>query len=123
MIQPLQALEFFDDAEASWGSEFANDFMLAALIVGGWAKAARLRVFEFDARQEAVKRQVEIEPRLLAVGDDVESRRDLIVQRRDDGIVLQFAAIIAAELIEMLAGEFEPAGEGIAANDGGSEWL
>jgi hypothetical protein len=119
----LQALEFFDDAEATWGGEFACDFVFATLVVCGRAKTTRLCGFEFEAGQKAIKRQIEIEPCLLAIRDDIEAGGNLIVNRCDDSIVLQFAAIIASELIEMLDGEFEPAGKRIAANDGGSERL
>ena len=116
-------LEFFDNAEPARGLQFADDFMLAALIVRGRAEAARLRGFKFNAGQEAIERQVEIQPRLLAICDDIESGCDLIMNRRDDGIVLQFLAILAAKLIKMLHGKSEPAGKWIAANNSGSKRL
>jgi hypothetical protein len=40
------------------------------------------------------------------------------VNRRDHGVFLQLGAIGLAELVEMLAGEFKPTGEWIAADDG-----
>ena len=48
--------------------------------------------------EEAVKREIEIEPRLLAVGDDVQAGGHLIVHGGDDGVVLQFCAVGFAEL-------------------------
>jgi hypothetical protein len=60
---------------------------------------------------------------LLAIRDDIEAGGNLIVNRCDDSIVLQFAAIIASELIEVLTREFEPSGKRIAANNSGSEGL
>ena len=89
----------------------------AALIVGRRAEAARQGLLQFYAFQKAVERQVEIEPRLFAVRDHIQSGGDLIVNRRDHGVFLQFGAIGFAELVEVLAGEFQPAGEGIAADD------
>jgi hypothetical protein len=73
--------------------------------------------------KKSVKRQIEIQPRLFAVGDDVQSGRRLIVNGREDGVFLQLRAIGLAELIEMLAGEFQPAGKRVTANDCGSQRL
>jgi len=58
---------------------------------------------------------------LLAVCDHVQSGGDLIMNRRDHGVFLQLGAVGLAELVEVLAGEFEPAGKWIATNDGCSE--
>ena len=38
-----------------------------------------------------------------------------------DGVVLQLGQVVRAELVEVLRRELEPAGEGIAADDGGAE--
>ena len=65
--------------------------MLAALVVRGRAEPPRRRGFEFDALEVSVERKIEIEPRLLAVGDHVQPGRDLIVHGRDHRVVLDFA--------------------------------
>jgi hypothetical protein len=37
--------------------------------------------------------------------------------RSDDGVVNHLIAVAVAELLKVLAGELEPAGEGVAADD------
>jgi hypothetical protein len=95
--------------------------VFAALIVRGRAEPASRRAFEFDALEIAIKGKVEIEASLFAIGDDVESSGDLIVNGGNDGIFLEFGSVGFAELVEMRTGEFEPTGEGVAADDGGAE--
>ena len=46
----------------------------------------------------AIERQVEIEPRLLAVRHDVQTRGHLIVHGGHDRVVLQLGAIVGTEL-------------------------
>jgi hypothetical protein len=43
------------------------------------------------------------------------------MNRCNDRIILEFSAVGGAELIQMVTGKFEPAGERVAANDGGAE--
>jgi hypothetical protein len=100
----LQALEFLDGAESVRRAQFAGDAMFSALIVRGRTPG-----------------EIEIEPRLLAVGDDIEAGGELIVQRGDDGIVLHLREIVGAEALELRARGLEPGGKGIAADDGGAE--
>src|SRR5690606_965215 len=68
-----QALELLDGAEPARSAKLARHAMLAALIVRGRAEAPRRRALELDPFEEAVEGKVEVEPRLLAVGDDIES--------------------------------------------------
>ena len=117
MREPLQSLPLINHAQASRRAQFAGDPVFAALIVPGRAETASQGLPQFYAFQKAVKRQIEIEPRLLAVCDHVQSGGDLIVDRRDHGVFLQLGAVGLAELVEALTGEFQPAGKGIAAND------
>jgi hypothetical protein len=95
--------------------------VLAPLIVRRRTETPRRCRFQFDAFDEAVERKVEIEPRLLAVGDDIEVGVHLILDRDGDGVVDQLGAIRLAELRQMLAGEFEPTRERITANDSGAK--
>ena len=97
--------------------------MFATLVVGRRAEPARRRTLKFDALEEAVKRQVEVEPRLFAVGDHVEPGGELIVHGGDDSIIDHLLAVGVAELLEVLAGELKPAGEGVAADDGRAQRL
>src|SRR5436190_239766 len=69
----------------------------------------------------SVEREVEIEPRLLPVGDDVQSRGSLVMNGGQDGVVLQFSAVGLAELLQMRTGQFQPARKRITADDGGPE--
>src|SRR5262249_7350403 len=108
----------FNNSQAARRAQFAGDSVFTALIVRGRPETARQSLFQFDAFQKAVERQVEIEPRLLAISDHVQTGGDLIVNRRDHGVFLKLSAIRFPELIQMLAGEFEPTGKWIAADDG-----
>jgi len=76
------------------------------LVVSGRAEASGRRALEFDALQISIKGKVEVETCLLAVGDDIEASRHLVVNRSNDGIFLKFGAVGVAELIEVSAGEF-----------------
>jgi dihydropteroate synthase len=121
--EALEALEIGDGAEASRGAEWACDAMAAALVVGGGAEATCGSGFKLDAFEESVEREVEVEPGLFAVGDDVESGIDLVVDGDDDGVVDEFLAVSVTELLQVGGGEFKPGGEGVAADDRGAERL
>ncbi len=92
--------------------------MSAALIVRRRAKPPPRRCFRRDPFEKAVERQIEIQPRLLAVSDHIQPRRKLIVDRRDDRVVLHLGNVIGAELIQIPAGKFQPSRQRIAADDG-----
>jgi hypothetical protein len=96
--------------------------VFAALIVRRRTEAARRGRFEFDALQEAVKGQIEIEAGLFAVGDDIQAGVGLITNRNAHGVVDHFGAIGFAKLIEMLDGKFQPAGKWIAPDDCCAQW-
>ena len=117
----LEALEILDGAEATRGAEVAGDPVSAALIVGGWTEAAGGGGFEFEAIEEPVEGEIEIEPGLFAVGDDVKAGLKLIADGDADSVIDQFGAVGATELVEVLAGEFQPPGEGVTADDGGAK--
>ena len=61
--------------------------MLAALVVGRRAESAGGGRFKGDTFDVTVKGEIKIEPRLLAVGDDIQTGGGLIVNRRDNRIV------------------------------------
>jgi len=58
---------------------------------------------------------------LRSVGDRVEARRDLVVHRGDDGVLLELRHIVRTEGAEVGGGVLQPAGEGIAADHGRAE--
>jgi hypothetical protein len=117
----LEASKFLDHAEAARCGERSDDFVFSTLIVSGRSEASQRRTLEFDALKITVKGEIEVESSLLAVGDDIKTGRHLVVNGSDDCVFLKFRAVGFAELIEVVAGEFEPAGEWIAADDGGAE--
>jgi hypothetical protein len=121
--EALEALEICDGAEATRGAECGGDAMAAALVVGWGAEAAGGSGFKFDAFEETVEREVKIEAGLFAVCDDVEAGIDLVVDGDDDGIVDELLAVCVTEVGEVGGGEFEPGGEGVAADDRRAEWL
>jgi hypothetical protein len=90
--------------------------------VGRIGAAGRIRV---RSLQKAVEREIEIEPGLLAIRDDIEPGLELVVQGGDHGIVDHFLAVGFAELVEVSAGEFEPSRERITADHRRAErlWL
>ena len=102
---------------------FADDLVFATLVVGGRTESPWGRGFELDALDVAVKREIEIEAGLLAIGDDIQPCGQLVVKRGDDGIVLNLCAVGRAEFFEVGGGEFKPGGKRIAADDGGAEWI
>ena len=121
--QALEALEIVNRAQPFGRLERTADLVFAALVVGRRAEASPRRALKVDALEEAVKRQVEVEPRLFAVGDHVESGGVLVVHRCGHGVVDHFIAVGVAELLEVLAGELQPTGEGVAADDGRAQRL
>src|SRR5262249_27790278 len=63
-------------------------------------------------------RQVEVQPRLLAVRDHVQPRRDLVVDRRDHRVFLKLSPVRVAELVQVCARKLQPAWKRVAADDG-----
>src|SRR5262245_28597694 len=98
MEKPFQSLPLTDNAQTARRAQFACDPVFPTLIMPGRAEASRRGLLQFYAFQKAVERQVEIEPRLLAVRDHVQSGGNLIVDRRDHGVLLQLGSIGLAEL-------------------------
>ena len=78
--------------------------LLAALIMSRWAEPAGRGGLELDSLDVPVKREIEIEPRLLAVGDYLEAGAKLVADGDADRVVDEFGAIGPAEAVEMLAG-------------------
>ena len=115
--------EIVDRTQALGCLERPTNFVFATLVVGRRAEPARRRTLKFNALEEAVKRQVEVEPRLFAVGDHVEPGGVLVVHRCGHGIVDHLLAVGVAEFLEVLAGELKPAGERVAADDGRAQRL
>src|SRR5687768_9372558 len=91
--------------------------MFAALIMRRRPEFSRRRRLEFYPLDVAVEREIKIQPRLLAIRNDVEARSNLIVDRRDHGVILNLTHIGSTEYFEVLAGKLEPAGKRITAND------
>ena len=118
--EALEPLKIGNGAESFGSGKLAGDLVFAALIVSGRTESAGGGGFEFDAGDEPVKGKVEIEAGLLAVGNDVKASGGLVVDGDAHGVVDKFLAILNAELIEVSAGEFQPAREGVAADDSGS---
>ena len=75
--------------------------MFAALIVRRRAKSSRRGGLHVNAFDVPIERKIKVESGLLAIGDDVQPRRDLIVDRGDHGIVLHLGDFGCPELIEM----------------------
>src|SRR5262249_47313049 len=120
--EALQSFPFFNNSQTARRAQFAGDSVFTALIVRGRPETARQSLFQSDSFQKTEERQVKIERRLLAISDHVKTGGDLVVNRRNHRVFLQFSAIRFAELIQMLAGEFEPTWERVAADNSGSEW-
>ena len=68
-----------------------------ALVVRRRAEAAGRRGLSVDALEEAVEREVEVEARLLAVGDHVEPGGHLVVHGRDHRVVLHLGQVVGPE--------------------------
>ncbi len=118
-----QALPLGDHAQPARRAELPDDPVSAALIVRGRAEPAAGLVVELEPVEEGVEGQVEVEARLFAVGDDVEAGPKLVADGRPDGVAGRLLAVVGPELGEMLAGELEPAREGIAADHRGADGL
>ena len=68
-----------------------------------------------------IEGEVEVEPGLFTVGDDIGPRLELVVDGRNDRVVYHFGDVVAAEPVQVGAGELKPGGEGIAADDGSAK--
>ena len=89
--QPAKALPLLDDTEAAGSGELADDPVAPPLVVRRRAEASGGCRLALDPFEIAVEREVEVEARLLAVGDHVESRFDLVVDRDENGVVMSSA--------------------------------
>src|SRR5688572_13784720 len=96
--------------------------MLATLVVSRRTESTRGRRLHRNPLQISIEGQVEVEPRLFTIGNHIQSGTDLIVNRRDDGVVLQFFQIIRTKTIQMLAGELQPPGKRVTSDHGRSQW-
>ncbi len=92
----LESAEFVYGPQASRSFQVAGHFMFAALVVSGRAEAAVRAGFHGDARQEAVERQIEIEPGLFSIADHVETGGDLVMHRGRNCVVQQFGDLVLA---------------------------
>ena len=72
---------------------------LRTLVVRRRAEQPRRRAL-LDPLEEAVEAEVEVEPGLLAVRDHVEPGRDLVVDRGDNGVLLQLGDVRRPELVQ-----------------------
>ena len=89
----------------------------AALVVRGRAPAAARLVLQLDPLEERVEREVEVEARLLAVGDHVEAGAHLVADRGRDGVARRLLEVVGPEVVDVLRHELEPARERVAADD------
>jgi hypothetical protein len=84
--------------------------------VGGRAKSPLGCSFESDTLKEAVKGEIEIKARLLAVRNHVEAGRDLVVNGGNDSVILEFVEVGFSELRQVLAGKLQPGWKRVTAN-------
>src|SRR5581483_11705365 len=115
------AFEFFDGSQPTWGAQFADYFVFAALIVGRRSEPARRRAFQLDAFDVSVKGEIEVQAGLLAIGDDVESGGQLVMQCGNHRVILKFGAVSFAELVQMLTTKLQPARKRITADNAGAQ--
>ena len=95
--------------------------MFAALVVCRRAPQSGRGLFRTDPFQIPIEGEVEVEPGLFTVGDDIGPRLELVVDGRNDRVVYHFGDVVAAEPVQVGAGELKPGGEGIAADDGSAK--
>src|SRR5206468_10329958 len=119
--QTLEARKILDRAEAARGAQFAADFVLAALVVRRRTEAAGRSGFHLDTFEEPIEAEIEVEPRLLAVGDDIEPGIDLVANGDRHGIIDQLRTVGLAEHVEVRGGKLQPAWKRVAADDGRPE--
>ena len=115
--QLLQAAPLVERAQPVRRLELADDLVPAALVVRGRPPAAARLVLQLDALEERVEGQVEVEARLLAVGDHVEAGAHLVADRRRDGVARRLLEVVGPEVVDVLGRELEPARERVAADD------
>jgi hypothetical protein len=112
----LKSFEFLHRSQAARGPELANDFVFAPLIMRRRTKASSWGFFQFKAFQVAIKGKIEIEPRLLAVGYDIQPGSKLIKKGCNNSVILNFCAVSLTKLFEMLTGKLQPSRKRIAAD-------
>src|SRR5205823_386262 len=115
--EALNALKIFDRAKAARCSQRSDNLMLPALIVSGWTEATRGSAFQLDSFQKAIEGEIEIQPGLFAVCDNVQSGGHLVANSDCNRIIDQFSAIIRAKIIEITASKLQPAWKRIAPDD------
>jgi hypothetical protein len=82
--------------------------MFSALVVGRWTKNPNGINVAVDTLKESVEGQVEIQPRLFTICDDIQAGFILIMDGGDDRILLQLLNFIASEFIQIPAGKLKP---------------
>jgi hypothetical protein len=120
-VQPLQSIEFLHYTEPARSLQFAHHTMPSALVVGRRTEASRDDCLGIDPFEKSIERQIEVQPGLFSVCDDVQAGRFLIVQRTHHRIVLCFGQIGRAETIEVPGRELEPARKRVTSDDRGTK--
>ncbi len=99
--QAAKPLPLGHDPEPVGRRELADDPVAPALVVGRRPEAAARLVVELEPVQEGVEGEVEVEPRLLAVRDHVDTRAQLVADGRPDRVASRLLAVVRAELVEV----------------------
>jgi hypothetical protein len=103
--QTLETLKFRHDAEPARRCQSTGNLVLASLVVRWWTESSRRRWLQREPIEIAIKREIEIQSRLLAIGNDIQPGGNLVVNCGNDRILLKFVTIGIAKLIEMLTGK------------------
>src|SRR5215204_1903152 len=97
-----QASVLFNRPKPPRRTKVTRDLVFASLVVRWWSEPAWWLGLDCDPLEVSIKREIEVEPRLFSVGDDVQSGIDLVVDRDSRRILDEFRQIILAKAVEVL---------------------
>jgi hypothetical protein len=96
--ETLEPFKLLDRTEAARRTQFTRHLMFPSLIMRRGTKTPWRSPFQFDSFHKSVKGQIEIQPSLFPVRNDIQPSRQLIVQGYKNGVFLKFSAIGFTEL-------------------------
>ena len=100
----LQATVFLDGSQSARGLQWSHDCVASPLVMSRRTPSTGRGRLQIDSLKVAVEAEIEVQPALFAIGDDIQSRSQLILHSTSDRIGLQFTPVLRTKAIQMMRG-------------------
>ena len=118
----FQATVFLHCPESTGCLQWGDHRVATPLVMGRRPPPTGRGRLEVDPLKVAVETQIEVQPGLLAIGDDVQAGCQLVLHGTGHRIGLKLCAVLGTKALEVLGGMLQPGRKRVTANDRGSQW-